>query len=137
VSGCTDPEATNYNPLATVNSGCLYNISNAVWGITSLTINGVNEMDGHTAIYLWGNGDYGWEEWSLDGLTLEEYGGGPGMGYYTTTANSITLTDEDGPVTFTVDAVTDNDNMTWRLTAPEGILVATLVRSDWSLSQWK
>ena len=138
VTGCTDPEATNYNQLATVNSGCIYNISGAVWGITSLTINGDNEMDGNVALYLWANGDYGSETWSLDFETLLEYEGGPGIGTYSTTPNSITLDDGVDIMTFSIDPLTDNNNMTWRATGSDGeALVATLVRSDWSLSQWK
>jgi len=141
ITGCMDSDAANYMPSATVNSGCLYDITGAVWGITSLTINGANEMNSNVAVYLWANGDYGSETWSLDGETLLGYEGGPGIGSYSIpTTNSITLNSGGGNIaTFSIDVpLNDNDNMTWRTTDSNGgAVVTTLIRSNWSLNDWK
>ena len=47
VIGCTDPEADNFNPLATINSGCLQNLSTSTNDI-------VNKDGGFTTFYAHG-----------------------------------------------------------------------------------
>jgi len=141
ISGCTDSDATNYNASATADDGtCTYKITNAVWSITSQTINGVNVQDPDILYYqyLWDNGSYGWEEWSISTMDLIDYGGGPGIGLITSPSqNVLTLYDGVDNLTITIDIMTDNNNMTWRASGPGGDFVAELVRTSISLNNWK
>jgi hypothetical protein len=141
ISGCTDSDATNYNASATSDDGaCTYKITNAVWSITSQTLNGVNAQDPDILYYqyLWDDGSYGWEEWTISTMELVEYEGGPGIGSITSIAqNVLTISDGQDIATFTLDIMTDNNNMTWRASGPGGDLVMELVRTSRSLNSWK
>ena len=141
ISGCTDSDATNYNADATEDDGvCIYKITNAVWSITSQTMNGVNVQDPDLIYYqyLWDDGSYGWEEWIISTIEIYDYEGGPGIGSITSnTQNVLTLYDGEDNITVILDIMTDNNNMTWRASGPGGDWVAELVRTSRSLSVWK
>jgi hypothetical protein len=141
ISGCTDSDATNYIANATSDDGtCIYKVTEAVWSITSQTLNGINMQDADILYYqyLWDDGSYGWEEWSISTGDPFDYGGGPGVGLFTSPAqNVLTLYDGEDNLTVTIDIMTDNNNMTWRASGPGGDFVAELVRTSRSLNLWK
>ena len=141
VQGCTDSDATNYNTNATSDDGnCIYKVTEAVWSITSQTLNGINMQDSDILYYqyLWDNESYGWEEWSISTGELVDYQGGPGLGFITSPSqNVLTLYDGEDNLTITIDIMTDNNNMTWRASGPGGDFVAELVRTSRSLDLWK
>lgn len=144
VTGCMDSDAVNYDDNATINEGCMYDISGAVWGMIEQEIDGVDVMQEAYALYLWENGDFGWEEYITFDEDYTDYGGGPGIGTWGTSTsggnNTITLDDGDefNNVTFTVDEMDDNDNMTLRITNNDGQEMKTVyVRSEWSIDDWK
>ena len=63
ISGCTDSDATNYIANATSDDGTyIYKVTEAVWSITSQTLNGINMQDADILYYqyLWDDGSYGW-----------------------------------------------------------------------------
>ena len=141
ISGCTDSDATNYIANATSDDGtCIYKVTGAVWSMTSQTMNGVNVQNPDIIYYqyLWDDGSYGWEEWIISTIELDDYAGGPGIGSITSIAqNVLTLYDGEDNLTVTIDIMTDNNNMTWRVTGPGGQWVAELVRTSRALSVWK
>ena len=141
INGCTDSQATNYNANATNDdASCIYNIADAVWAVTSQTVAGANAMTSNLACYLWSNGSFGWEEYDLITEVMIDFGGGPGIGTFSTPGNNIITLDDgaDFVASFEVDLMTNNDNMTWRTASADGELVLTLSRAiGVSVDSWK
>ncbi len=142
VQGCMDNDATNYDQTATEdNETCIYDITDAVWSITSQTLNGVDEQDPNIMYlqYLWADGTYGWEEWDITTMDILEYEGGVDEGgYWAVPAdNVLTLNDGVESATFTLDFMTNNNNMTWRLSGPGGDLITELERTSLDVNDWK
>ena len=141
-AGCTDSDATNYNAAATVDDGtCVYNIANAVWEATSLTLNGMNAMSPGIIFlhYFWSDGSYGWEEWDSSSFELLEWGGGPGIGFFSTTGGNTLIVNDGVDELFngSVDVMIDNNNMTCRMSTIQGEFVMNLIRTTLSVNDWK
>ena len=141
VTGCMDIEASNYNAAATVAGPCVYNIANAVWEATSLTINGMNAMSPGIIFlhYFWSDGSYGWEELDHFSFELLEWGGGPGIGFFSTTGGNTLIVNDGVDELFngSVDVMIDNNNMTCRMSTPQGEFVMNLTRTTLSVNDWK
>lgn len=148
VSGCTDPDAVNYNSNATSDDGsCLYDIT-GVWETTSAVLNGTNILDGLDLIYIWDDGDIGTETYDNSG-NMTSYALGTGVSGGTGT-NIINWegtvyptggTEYQAYLTINVGIMTNNNNMTWEYVdypTEQDTYVKTLVRSNtYSLSDWK
>ena len=119
----------NGNTGPTIN----YDISDEIWGSTSITENGVEEGDeAGIAVFLFANGDFGWEAYLLENgenPTLVNWGGGPGDGSYTIQSGETEIRVQAGPDmlngtemddTWAVDNMTSDDEMTWRMTDSQG-----------------
>ena len=99
VSGCTDPDAVNYNSNATSDDGtCMYDITDAVWSITSQTVDGMDILDATVIsyVYLWADGTFGWEDMDIETFDIVDWGGGPSDGGYWTTPAQNVITVNDG-----------------------------------------
>ena len=142
VLGCMDELATNYNASATSDDGtCTYDITDAVWSITSQTINGIDVQDPSIMYlqYLWADGTYGWEEWDIATMDIIDYAGGAADGGYwqIPADNVLTLNDGEVETTVTVDFMTDNNHMTWQLSGPGGSGTIELERTTLDVNNWK
>ena len=121
----------------------MYDITDAVWSITSQTVDGMDILDPTVIsyVYLWADGTFGWEDMDIETFDIVDWGSGPSDGGYWTTPAQNVITVNDGIAfnfTFNIDIMTNNDAMTWRVTNGDGSeMIIGLTRTSLDVNNWK